>query len=166
MKTSTLTATAFVAALALTACTENGPENMTGVVTEVVALATAEAGDPAVYAPPGWPLQIGDTLGYEFLHELTRQRFYSSRVGHAMHVVGDTIYEAKWRLPTSPHGTLVYRGHYPTRPQPSYLRDRIEGSLPERFYGKVLYEDRERPEPRLRHPEGQEVKLVPPSSIS
>ena len=56
MKTRTLALAAVLAGLV--ACTEDGPD--------VAAAPDVVPGDPAVYAPDGWPLQIGDRISAEW----------------------------------------------------------------------------------------------------
>ena len=164
----------LVVVLALTACEESG-----GAFAEIAAPAIpgeprpagTEPGDPGVYAPPGWPVKIGDAVTHERRHEL-RDHFLSDIMGTALHVVGDTVYAARWAWPPLPETAEqwrltdpasyrfgIYRGHFAVDPQPSYRRDHFESVLPKRFHDRIIYEHEQRPQPRYLHPPGQTVKV-------
>lgn len=76
-----------LACLALVACAGPSSEAISPEVP-------AGPGDPAFYAPPGWPLAIGDRITVKRLVELRSD--FPNRIGDAEHVVGDTVYSANW----------------------------------------------------------------------
>ena len=115
----------MAATLTLTACMDE-PASI-----DPDAAEDAAPGDPAVYAPDGWPLQIGDAVPYGLGRELSESFLsYGGIVG--MHLVGDKVYGAEYGS--------VYMGHFPKKA----LWDRgtvaeRESVLPERFRGKIEY---------------------------
>ena len=95
-------------------------------------------GDPAIYAPDGWPLRIGDRVTDEDRDRLRKE--FLSPYQWAIHVVGDQLYAARWDWPDEPHdySRLVYAGHFPAT-MPWYARDE-EQDLPQRFHGRIEYD--------------------------
>ena len=79
--------------------------------------------DPAIYAPDGWPLRIGDRVTAEDRDRLRKE--FLSPYHWAIHVVGDQLYAARWDWPDEPHdySRLVYAGHFPAT-MPWYARTR------------------------------------------
>lgn len=138
---------ALAALLTLGGCQDAGPD---------MAAASATApGDPTIYAPAGWPLQIGDRVSWERAAEL-RERFRlpglpgagesaftavssSWRSYTGMHLVGDRVYAALIVDDPTKLGdyTAVYRGHFPIRFRESLRRQ--EPDLPPEFHGKIKY---------------------------
>lgn len=129
-----------IAALALTAatltltagCTEDGP----GSVADVPA---PEPGDPAIYAPDGWPLQIGDKVSNRW--ELGAQ-FPSLGIVYGINVVNGRTYGARWgsghSLGMGFHD--IYEGHFPITVSDvywQYEKDR----LPEHLHGRIEYHE-------------------------
>ena len=151
MKAWTLTAAALAA---LTACTDDGPD--------VAAVPDAVPGDPAVYAPDGWPLQIGDRVSWREIARLHEQfqlpglpragesdfTAVSSawRAYTALNLVGDRVYAALFHKdPKLGDYPDVYLGHFPTRFRESIRRQ--EPDLPPEYHGKVEYYTRPAPPP-------------------
>lgn len=126
---STLAATA--ALLFMAAC-RDGPR------AAIVEAELPEPGDPAVYAPDGWPLQIGAIVTLEERDRLDDE-FLSPHV-RAIHVVGEQVYAAEWEWPEEHDGytRLLYAGHFPFTVPWHYRKD--ERLLPDRFHGKITYE--------------------------
>ena len=146
MKAWTLT-TAAAALAALTACTENAPD--------VAAAPDVVPGDPAVYAPDGWPLQIGDKISHRRKHEEIGKDFPGLGSVWAINVVNGRTYGARWgygngRLPDEdlsrfppqnarlPGSHLIYEGHFPMKVADTFWRYERE-RLPERLHGRVEY---------------------------
>ena len=132
MKAWTLTATAAALA-ALAACTDDAPD--------VAAAPDVVPGDPAVYAPDGWPLQIGDPVPDDYPRGPVWRDFVRYRGINGMHLVGDRVYGARFREMRP--GPNIYEGHFPTKARWGPKRDRAESEhrwLPERFRGKIEYE--------------------------
>ena len=128
--TLTITAAALAATLTLAGCAEDGPA--------VVGVPDPVPGDPAVYAPDGWPLQIGDKVTSDD-RDWLRKEFLSPHQW-AIHVVGDQLYAAKWEWPEEPHdySRFVYAGHFPaTLPWRAAANEHL---LPEQFHGKIEYD--------------------------
>lgn len=131
MKTTTTTAAA-VALLAFAGCQD--------VMETPGTVAMPEAtvpGDPAFYAPEGWPLQIGDEIT-----EAERQQMYEnfpslSNGGCALHLIGDVVYSAKWGWSNDGGHGRIYEGHFPAS-VPMRYKDR-EHTLPPRFHGRITY---------------------------
>lgn len=110
------------------ACTEDGPD--------IAAVPDTEPGDPAVYAPDGWPLQIGNVVSYSRELELQKEFLRYGNIT-AMHLVGDQVYGACWG---SENGERTYAGHCPKKA--SWDRGTVaerESVLPERFRGRIEY---------------------------
>ena len=107
---------------------------------DILATEAPEPGDPAIFAPPGWPLEVGDRVT-DTVREQLRKEFLSPHYW-AIHVVGNQLYAAQWDWPDEPHdySRLVYAGHFPVK-MPWHSRDEEE-NLPERFHGKIEYEPR------------------------
>lgn len=154
MKAWTLTAAALAA---LAACTDDG--------SDVAAVPEPAPGDPAIYAPDGWPLQIGDKISLEEVDRLYtefllpwpgpivdrsgyRPRPFTSWESRgspwksfALNLVGDRVYRAMFEVDgESLHWTLrkyVYKGHFRFR-FPERMRH-FEPELPPEYHGKVEY---------------------------
>ena len=116
-------------AIAFAACLDGPPASIVDVDVPV-------PGDPAIYAPDGWPLRIGDRVTDEDRDRLRKE--FLSPYQWAIHVVGDQLQAARWDWPDEPHdyARLVYAGHFPAT-MPWYARDeeqgrRDRGSRPER----------------------------------
>ena len=106
MKAWTLTAAAIAAALTLAGCAEDGPD--------VVAVPDAEPGDPAIYAPDGWPLEIGEHVAWSAKGKLF-DRFPNRGGIFAVRSVDGEVYSARFRGPRFCEGEgvhFVYEGHY------------------------------------------------------
>ena len=127
-RTDTLTLAAVAATLTLAGCTDNGP----GSVIEADEEPTP--GDPAVFAPDGWPLQIGDTLAPGQEIQLQKD-FLRYGLITGMHLVGDQVYGARYRF-GSDLSVRIYEGHFPKR---AYTKRENEHRLPPEFHGKVEY---------------------------
>lgn len=117
------------------------PLTLTVACSEGGAIADAavpDPGDPAVYAPDGWPLQIGDIVTMEERDRLDDE-FLSPHV-RAIHVVGDRTYAAEWEWAEDHdnYTRLLYAGHFPFTVPWIYEKD--EHELPERFHGKIEYD--------------------------
>ena len=136
MRPRTLTAAGLVATLACAACIEAGPG-------AVAAVPEPEPGDPAVYAPDGWPLQIGDVPSGKELRDLS-DRFGIWRSGFAP---APTLVEGRMHVARYAFDN-TYLGHFPET-FPDVLRP-YEAELPPEFRGKVEYH-RTPPRPP-RHP--------------
>ena len=152
MKAWTLTAAALAATLTLAGCAEDAPG--------VAAVPAPAPGDPAIYAPDGWPLQIGDRVSYAEKYRLWNEfelpdlppikgtpiwrgivpLHPSPWKGYlALHLVGDQVYAAMIEHDPTKVGDYpyVYRGHFPIR-FPDGMRTR-ESDLPPEYHGKVEY---------------------------
>ncbi len=137
------------ATLTLTAaCTEDRP----GSVADV---PTPEPGDPAIYAPDGWPLQIGDRVSWDgrgkvlaqFQVPLSGERSPWLAVTFGVQVVGNRVYAPRF-VPLDDGDSewpdlWVYRGHFPIRFE-AFLRN-TESDLPSEFHGKVEYQTPQNP---------------------
>ena len=82
-------------------------------------MPVAERCDPAICAPGGWPLRVGDRVTEED-RDRVRKEFLSPDQW-AIHVGGEQLQAARWDWPDEPHdySRLVYAGHFPattTRP--------------------------------------------------
>ena len=119
----------------IAACGDPEGARQAGSVTEA---ELPEPGDPSVYAPPGWPLQIGDIVTMEERDRLDEE-FLSPQV-RAIHLVGDQVYAAEWEWPEEhdSYTKLLYAGHFPAVVPWNY--EKYEHELPERFHGKITYE--------------------------
>ena len=134
MKAWTLTAATLAATL--TACLDE-PASIDPDVAE-----DAAPGDPAVYAPDGWPLQIGEATTQKQRLRL-HEEFLSYGGITGIHLVGDQVYGAEFGYGAEygrTGGSAVYLGHFPEKA----LWDRgtveeRESVLPERFRGKIEY---------------------------
>ena len=129
--TETLTVAALAATLTLAGCAEDGPGSMIEADAPV-------PGDPAIYAPDGWPLQIGDVLAPG--QELQLQRDFL-RYGNitAIHLVGDQVYGARYGVNET--GNRIYEGHFPEAAMPygGLSAPENEHRLPPEFHGKIEY---------------------------
>jgi hypothetical protein len=153
MQARTITAAAAIAAtLTLAACTEDGP-------SAVSAVPEPEPGDPTIYAPDGWPLQVGDAvsfrrerelgaefpgLGNVFAIHVVNGRTYGARFGLGDGFLPDEDFSdsqmARWRDAGYPGDHLVYEGHFPETVNDRYWqyeRDR----LPEHLHGRIEYHE-------------------------
>lgn len=102
-------------------------------------------GDPAFYAPDGWPPEIGDEITDVARRRLAKDFPSLGPWGHALHLVGDVVYAATHReAPGETHG-FIYEGHFPASVAMRY-KDR-EPTLPPRFHGKISYEPSRAPLP-------------------
>ena len=131
MKTSTNTFSlaAVVATLSLTACLDE-PANIAPDVAE-----DAAPGDPAVFAPDGWPLKIGEATTYDQRIRLQNEFLtYNGIVG--MHLVGGQVFGAEY---SSVNGSRVYLGHFPKKASWEWDVAERERIVPERFRGKIEY---------------------------
>lgn len=123
--TDTLTLAALAATLTLAGCAEDGPGSM-------IEADEPAPGDPAVYAPDGWPLQIGETTTRDQRLGLQKEFLrYGNIVG--MNLVGDLVYGAVYE--TTGVNT-IYLGHFPKK---AYTRRENEHQLPPEFHGKIEY---------------------------
>ena len=147
MKAWTLTAAAIAATLTLAGCIEDAPG--------VAAVPEPAPGDPAIYAPDGWPLQIGDKFSTRRFRELAKE-FPSPGGVWAVNVVNGRTYAGRFG---SGSGTLpdedlsdpqlafvheiglgshhVYEGHFPATVPERYRED--EHLLPEHLQGRIEY---------------------------
>lgn len=135
MKVWTLTAAALAATLSLAGCAEDGLGSM-------IEADAPEPGDPAVYAPDGWPLQIGELVSTKRKSQVWKG-FPSYQGITGMHVVNDRIYGARFTETAGMPPTFRYEGHFPAKARWQPERDRAEDErrwLPERFRGKIEYE--------------------------
>ena len=142
--TETLTLAALAATLTLAGCQDDAPG--------VAAVPEPAPGDPAIYAPDGWPLQIGDKVSTRRLHELNAE-FVTLGSTWAVNVVNGRTYAARYGYGT---GTLpdeapefnverfgltgshyVYEGHFPATVHENYRED--EHLLPEHLQGRIEY---------------------------
>ena len=160
-ETPTLAALAVLFTLPLAGCAEDGPD--------VTAAPDAEPGDPAVYAPDGWPLQIGDKVSYRRKHEEVGKEFPGLGSVWAINVVNGRTYGARWgygdgylpdedlsrfaplnaRLPGS---HFIYEGHFPMKVADMYWQYERE-RLPKHLHGRIeYYEDVK----RLSRPDHQQ----------
>lgn len=163
--TNSLAMAALATTLTLAGCTEDGPGS-------VSALPDPEPGDPAIYAPDGWPLQIGDKVSIRRRTELEEVEFPSLGSVGAINVVAGRTYGARWGngaeavfLPDEDitpalkmmvdHGVTtgwhyVYEGHFRETVNDMYWRD--EHQLPEHLHGRIEYHEDVK---RLRDPNKQ-----------
>lgn len=138
----TLTATA---ALLLTFGCEDDPRS------GILDAEAPEPGDPAVYAPDGWPLQIGDKITLARWEELRDQyrwcyQSFIHATGGELHqgrfrsgpgtLADETDRDALWWAEQSGQGAhKVYEGHFPRGPMPAKCRE----TEPANFAGNVKY---------------------------
>ena len=140
--------------LPLAGCAEDGPAGM-------IEADTITPGDPAIYAPDGWPLQIGDRISgteLERLYDEFQLSGVETRVrpplGHPgrdgrpwsspwtrsgpVNLVGNRVYDALIDFdPKVGEYDYVYRGHFPKRFE-EFMRH-YEPDLPSEYHGKVEY---------------------------
>ena len=144
-------------AVALAAGCEDRP------AADIADSDTPEPGDPAVYAPDGWPLKIGDRISDGRRFELESQ-FPSIGGMEAIHVIGGQAYGARftdedglvpdddWARGLNPGYRermeamgladarhFVYAGHFPER-VPQAFREN-EHRLPRHLHGHIEYEE-------------------------
>ena len=120
---------------------------------EATVAEAPEPGNPVHYAPPDWPLKVGDTVSNEEKEALA-DAFTSFRTRHsyrvlamALHLVDDVVYTARFDWDQS----AVYMGHFPLNEFPwsneieEYRRGALRGlemyehTLPPEFHGKIKY---------------------------
>ena len=77
------------ALLALGACRADGPD---------IAAVEPEPGDPSVYAPAEWPLQIGDRVSRGWRNG-SHDEFPAWAGLEALHAIGDEVYSARTGRP-------------------------------------------------------------------
>lgn len=155
MKAWTLTAAALAATLTLAGCAEDAPG--------VAATPEPVPGDPATYAPDGWPLQIGDKISDRSRWEL-ESTFPGIGGVEAIHLVDGRTYGARftdeagaipdgdWARQLDPgrrerleeagrldERRFVYAGHFPEKPLK--MAQHLEHQLPEHLRGKIEYEE-------------------------
>lgn len=127
--TETLALAAVAATLTLAACLDEAP-------AEIAQPDETVAGDPAVYAPDGWPLQLGETTSREQRLRLQKEFLtYGGIVG--IHLVGSQVYGARY---SSENGPTIYMGHFPKKA--NWGRESVaerESVLPVRFRGNIEY---------------------------
>lgn len=122
---------------------------------EPTVAETPEPGDPAHYAPPGWPYEIGDKISNEEKEALAtdfvsvQSQRHSVTPALALHLVDDVVYTARFEYSGGPDG--VYMGHFPLNELPwsdeieEYRRGlpmglkEYEHTLPPEFHGKIKY---------------------------
>ncbi|MDE2654449.1 MAG: hypothetical protein OXI71_11640 [Gemmatimonadota bacterium] len=132
-ETLTLAALAVLFTLPLAGCAEDG--------SGVAAVPEPAPGDPAIYAPDGWPLQIGDVVSADWKSQLPN-KFLSYRGITGMHLVGDRVYGARFTEIGGMTPTFRYDGHFPEKARWGPESDREENErqwLPERFRGVIEY---------------------------
>ena len=143
------------ATLTLTAaCIDDGPGS-------VADAPDPEPGDPATYAPEGWPLQIGDKVSIRRRTELHNTEFPRFGGVSAINVVAGRTYGARWGngaeavfLPDEDitpelkvlvdHGLTtgwhyVYEGHFRETVNDMLWQD--EHLLPEHLHGRIEYHE-------------------------
>lgn len=182
MKAWTFTAAALAATLTLAACLEDGP----GAVSAVPGPAP-EPGDPATYAPAGWPLQIGDKLSSRRRRELGQQ-FPGLGGVYGINVVNGRTYGARWGYgdgllmdedpppverwydwyppssrfrPKRLRVHFIYEGHFPMTVNDRYWQYEKD-RLPEHLHGRIEYHEEVKrydlPDRRgYRYPERQRI---------
>ena len=139
-----LAALAVLFTLPMAGCVNDGPD--------VAAAPDAEPGDPAIFAPDDWPLQIGDKVSNRRGRELNKEFPGLGNVG-AINVVNGRTYGARWGhgagfLPDEDpwiverYGRLgshrIYEGHFPEKVSDRYWQYERE-RLPKRFHGRIEY---------------------------
>lgn len=143
MKTTTTTTAALLTALALAGCKDAPATSGTSAAPEPPV-----PGDPAHYAPDGWPLQIGDKLTEQRFNETRGDGFLGFHGLVAIHAVDGDVFSARFqrmdgRLPGSDQGPTrhwVYEGHFPgILATPTTDAARAELALPLEFRGKIEY---------------------------
>ena len=143
------------ATLTLTAaCTDDGPGS-------VAVVPDPEPGDPAIYAPDGWPLQIGDKVSYRRKQELGSQ-FPGLGSVYGISVVNGRTYGARWGngagfLPDEDFSNpqhpqlaqrrslglgfhFIYEGHFPMTVNDWYWQHEKD-LLPEHLHGRIEYHE-------------------------
>ena len=158
-KAWTLTVAVLAATLTLAGCAEDAPG--------MAAAPDAEPGDPAVYAPDGWPLEIGDKVSHRRRWELNTT-FPGLGGVEGINVVNGRTYGARWSngvgwLPDEDFSRLqplqarlpgshrIYEGHFPEKVPDTYWQYERE-RLPQRFHGRIEYYENVM---TLSHPEDQ-----------
>ncbi len=151
--TNSIALALMAATLTLAGCTDDGPG-------PVSAVPEPEPGDPAIYAPDGWPLQIGDRISRQEKSRLygkfkTPGFTWSTRRAptSGLHLVGGRVYAPVFQRDLSKVGeyATVYRGHFRVR-LPESMREQ-EPDLPPEFHGRIEYYTPRARQPRQRQPE-------------
>ena len=130
--TETLTLAALAATLTLAGCADDAPGSM-------IQADAPEPGDPAVYAPDGWPLQIGDRISHAEHTRLFDAGFDVWKFALALNLVDGRVYAARIDHDPTKLGDYpnVYRGHFPIQ-----FGDWMQGEepgLPPKYHGKIEY---------------------------
>ncbi len=148
-ETLTLAALAVLFTLPLAGCAEDAPG--------VAAVPEPAPGDPGIYAPDGWPLQIGDKVSLRGRWEL-EAKFPGLGSVEAINVVDGRTYGVHWAegagfLPDEDfsihnnavrrrHGLpgihYIYDGHFPEKVADIYWQYERE-RLPEHLHGRISY---------------------------
>ncbi|MDE2678264.1 MAG: hypothetical protein OXI76_10190 [Gemmatimonadota bacterium] len=137
-ETLALAALAVLFTLTLAGCEDAAPG--------VAATPDPAPGDPAIYAPDGWPLQMGERVSYAEMGRVSslfrlpeRPRTRWSYWGGSLNLVGDRVYAARFDYDPTKVGDydFVYRGHFRIRFE-EWKRE-YEPELPPEFHGKVEY---------------------------
>ena len=148
-KAWTLTAAALAATLTLAGCAAADPG--------VAAGPEPAPGDPAIYAPDGWPLQIGDRISMRQRRELSAKNPGLGAV-EGINVVDGITYGARWTegagsLPDEDLSThnnalrreyglpgfhYIYEGHFPEKVADTFWQYERE-RLPEHLHGRISY---------------------------
>lgn len=167
MKTRTLTlAAAALAATLAAGCTGDGRP-------DIAAVPDAEPGDPAAYAPDGWPLQIGDKISSRRRRELSATapglggveginvvdgRTYGARFGYGVGFLPDEDFSnatVAWELQHSlPGRHYIYEGHFPEKVADTHWQH--EHRLPEDLHGRIEYYEDIKSYERPDHQQGWE----------
>ena len=127
----------MAAILTLAGCSEDTPG-------DVASVTEPAPGDPAIYAPDGWPLQIGDVISVNRRQELDRQYGRFANLNHVQ-VVGDDVYSSRFRWLDGPPGDdgwppYQYEGHFLQLANP-VCNPRGRSGEPEKLLGKVRYRE-------------------------
>ena len=160
-----------VAILAVSACAEDG--------RDVAGAPDAAPGDPAVYAPEGWPLKVGDEISARRREELTafgrwregssraefpglgaveaihevNGRTYGARFGYGVGFLSDEDFSnvtiARERRLGLPGRHYIYEGHFPAKVADTHWRH--EHLLPEHLRGRIEYYEEVRSFERADH---------------
>lgn len=160
--TNSIALALMAATFTLAGCTEDGPGS-------VAAVPEPEPGDPGVYAPDGWPLQIGDKVSWmtmgqlhnQFRLPLSGKRSPWTLIVGGLHLVEDRVYAPRFEALSDPKkrsesewpDRWVYRGHFRTTFE-AFLRN-TESHLPPEFHGKVEYQTQQ---DRRRWPDYLELR--------
>ena len=122
------------------ACQDSAP----GTVTDA---GQTTPGDPAIYAPDGWPLRIGDRVTWGQRNTLF-DHFPNWSGIFAMRLVDGEVYSARFRDVPDARGVYVYEGHFQQLASPIMAQSEESPHpanpsgppmLPVRFHGKIRY---------------------------